>query len=453
MTLTLRRSRAGFLILLTGSFATAGLFVALADRFDLLKVMWVFLIAVLGSVVLLSPRLGVPLVAFAVPFPFYSDRLSRFVGSDELLVLAISSVWTGLLLASGRSLDTRLFRVPVTLFLVGASIAAIGAHDHAIAFATLGRWIGAFGWMWVLYSWVETEDDIRLLADVLLAALGLVCLLGLFQFLGGPINVPQYTPGRIDSTFGYTNVLGSYLLVSILFVGSVILSESRSGLGLWLRVGVLGMALLALLLTFSRGAVLGLLGGLLVGALLLPYRRRIVGLAAIVVLVVGMTALLLPAVRSQLIQRFVVLGYAETESPRAVTWLAALDALPHTSPLGIGFGNFPELLRHLPLGALLPQILYHPHNLWLAVYFETGILGLIGFGALMVGALWRSARLARRDTLLTSGLGVGAFAALVGLCIHLLADYTIYEFPMILTFVTVLALVGAAEKLSPRTAV
>jgi O-antigen ligase len=154
-----------------------------------------------------------------------------------------------------------------------------------------------------------------------------------------------------------------------------------------------GVAGAALLLTFSRGALLlGLPAALVVMALLFglrfpPARRR---------------ALLAGAGGAALLAAIGVsaraLGADATGFFRVKLWQSSLAMLREAWPLGIGPGNFLYLYRTrfiLPEAWQEPN-LSHPHNILLDFTVRLGLGGLLIFGWLQL-AFWRTAwRLYRR---------------------------------------------------------
>ncbi len=186
----------------------------------------------------------------------------------------------------------------------------------------------------------------------------------------------------------------------------------------WL-LAVCAVVLSALLLTGSRGALLGVLaGGLVLAALAVTrrpaiarlLRRRRVTLAWIG----GATG-------------FVLLGLALWQWERLLNWQTVLlrgelwraaFALWQTHPWGgVGPGSFFwSYPAFLPAGPVVEPNQLHPHNIWLELGTTWGLLGLAWFGAL----LWTTWRARRRNAAypaavywLAAGLAAGLVAGLV----------------------------------------
>lgn len=214
-------------------------------------------------------------------------------------------------------------------------------------------------------------------------------------------------------TFDHFNSAGAYtaLLASVLFAAAMI----RRSLIRWLGVGA---ALLALYLTYSRGAALGAIGGMLATALLIGKGRLRIAIGAVAALgVVGGVALVLPRVLQS--------SYVATLSlaTRALIWRAYFEAWRSSPVFGLGPGNGFAMVNFLsPFGAR-----YGAHNNFLYLMADFGIVGLVlVMGCLSVIAVScvRMARSARRTLPYT----VGATAVLVALLFHSLVDDTLIVF-------------------------
>lgn len=87
--------------------------------------------------------------------------------------------------------------------------------------------------------------------------------------------------------------------------------------------------------------------------------------------------------------------------------------------LGVGYGNFRSLFA---LPGMQPGSL-DVNNLWLQIPTETGLVGLVIFGFLMVIAMrvaW--SQLHRPQSFLDGVIGFGSFAALVSVLTHGFVD-------------------------------
>lgn len=126
--------------------------------------------------------------------------------------------------------------------------------------------------------------------------------------------------------------------------------------------------------------------------------------------------------------------------------------------LGVGLNHFPE---HLPEhSAKLAQIVDEMeegrkkfglrisapvHNLYLLVMSETGSLGLLGFLALLFGALYTGVRASARATGALQLAAIGLSVGLVGQYLQQLMDFSLWMDPGLVTFTAVFCLLTAAS--------
>lgn len=206
---------------------------------------------------------------------------------------------------------------------------------------------------------------------------------GLFYFLGER-SFDFYTPGialvnifgrdflRAYSTFSHPNSLAGFLGVSLLLI-----SQSGIKSGVEKLAVFLGSA--CLLLTFSTGAIVGL-----IIALSLKNLRRIV-------LVVFWVSIFLSIISPVVSSRFLkVYPDSEPVYRRLVLAEAAGEMISEKPVFGEGLNNF---IIQLPKKSSYPSTswwLQPVHNIYLLVFAETGTIGLLVFVFLLFTALSRT---------------------------------------------------------------
>ncbi|MFE4700401.1 O-antigen ligase family protein [Streptomyces sp. NPDC056738] len=315
--------------------------------------------------------------------------------------------------------------------VVGISVAAAGATDPGAGITGLTRYLQIFVLVpAAVLLLVRDRRDFRLLAWSFVA-------LALWQ---GAVGVRQYVTGtgasyqgedvRAVGTFGPTDVMGMATVVAFGLVCAVALAL---GAGEERRRAVAVVCALALLpplaLSFSRGAWIATAvacGAQLVLAGVRRAVRTVAVLAAAGVILVGGLGF-----GSAMLQERVASITQVTDAPdqsvtdRYTMWAAATDMWREHPLTGVGLKGFPEYRDgHASLAlssgsdiagagaAFHKQALLSPHNMYLLVLSEQGLLGLLalagGWLVLLVGALRglvRVRRAARDGT--ESGLASG----------------------------------------------
>jgi putative inorganic carbon (HCO3(-)) transporter len=195
-------------------------------------------------------------------------------------------------------------------------------------------------------------------------------------------------------------------------------------------------ALPAFILSFSRGAWLGLLAALLF--LAWQHRARFALLGAVAA--AALSSLLLPAVRLRIEHVLNPTDPLNSVNLRGNLWRAALQMQldPRNALLGTGLSGFKEAIKPYRDFAGYSEDLIYPHDIFLNFWTETGLLGLVAFAWLAVDWTRRSwGTLRARGALRPYYLGVAA--ASITILVHGLIDVPFFKND--LAFLT-LSLVG-----------
>ena len=203
---------------------------------------------------------------------------------------------------------------------------------------------------------------------------------------------------RIHGTLGNPNVLADFLLVGI--GATVLLAVDLPG---WWRV-LPGAALVvetaALLLTYSRGAYIGLAVFLVAaGALLWPLRRRAWPVLLLVVTAAGLSVARLPSVGLR--AAGITLDQGDTAASRLFIWSTAIRMWRAHPLWGTGIGTFNDAYSAFrPEGVLTTyaalRIPGSAHNDYLQVLAEAGLAGSALLGLALLWALILAAGRYRR---------------------------------------------------------
>lgn len=338
---------------------------------------------------------------------------------------------------------------PVALFLLAGTLGVVFAQSG-------GRGAALREWRWLIvepliFFALLLVDERRRAKDEnqsvgasfpiitsFLIGGALVGLLGILQFLGlnlvplfgtkvGFSEDSFFVEGvrRVNSVYGHPNNLGLYMdriwpLAAALTLWRHDIRDARRVFTYRLFAGISCLlALGGMLVSFSKGSLLGGFFALVVLVFWLPLATRwrraaLAGLGALVV--VGLLAA--PFVGIERLNPF-----GESSSIRLSTWASALAMLRDHPIFGIGLDQFGLLYpRYIdPSLAGTNEInTAHPHNLLLDITLRMGILGLIAFGWLIVSTYRRLNRL--RQVPNQAYLAAGIAAALTGSIVHGLVD-------------------------------
>jgi O-antigen ligase len=224
-----------------------------------------------------------------------------------------------------------------------------------------------------------------------------------------PIAV-RLVHGRAGGTFGSPNVLGSYItfmLAPTMALIAMRISRLHSALA-WLALLLGGMALI---LSESRGAWIG---SAIAFAVFVPVGLRRKWLSTR--LVVGLMAAGVAAMAAFgpiILKRLAAFDNAAAQA-RFPLYRLAWGVIRENPVLGVGANNFATAMsNHLTVDFSTAWI-STVHNKYLLVWSETGLIGLLAFGAFLAGVLWCGLRLGRMVGAPLSPFGIAVIGSVFG---------------------------------------
>lgn len=390
----------------------------------------------IGGVVLLArPEIGVYLCAAAAPF------LPTMVLAA--LVCVVFACYVAKLLF-GSGLHLRLDLTGVYLLLFGGLLLFFGITSYTpassiqIALLECVFLIGYF----LIYNLVTSKAKVRLLLFSLVTG-GLGCgLIGLWQYLSGMVDQTwtdtdlfEGLSVRIYSTLENPNVYGEYLLLILPLCAALFLTARRLVPKLY-YLGVGGILLVNLALTYSRGCYLAILLALLLFVFLVARKLLLIGVA-------GLCALpfVLPA---SIISRFASITNLTDSSTsyRIGIWVGTTRMLHDFWLLGIGLGE--QAFRTVyPRYALNSVTAPHAHSLFLQVLSEMGIAGFLCLALLLGSFVNTMTRAFRRANKRGRILLAAVLCGVLGFVFEGLFEYIWYNYRVFFVFIMTLGL-GAA---------
>lgn len=294
----------------------------------------------------------------------------------------------------------------------------------------------------------RTEEDLRRLLTFVTVSGVVVAVIGLAQAALGIESTAAWVDKddfsnitlRVYSTLDNPNVLSEYFMLAIpMGVCSVYLAKTVNGrLAAGLCVGAM---LLCLVLTWSRGGWLGILLAAAIFLVILDKRFLVLGLLGAAAL-----AALMP---QSVIARFTSIGSRADSSTnyRIYIWLASLDMLRDYWLTGFGTGV-------AAFQSVYPRYAYndvrapHAHNLFLQMFCECGVGGLLVLLAAFVCAAREMGR-AIVDAADKKGRVCAAalLSALAGFALQGMTDHAFYNYRVELMFWVTIGICGALARI------
>jgi O-antigen ligase len=246
-------------------------------------------------------------------------------------------------------------------------------------------------------------------------------------FVTGTMGDPD-AEGRLKGAGLNPNQLGSYLAVAAILAGVMAANRRWSPLARCASLSVAAVAVLGVLLTLSRGALLGLAAAMLVAPIVIGRGRRAGALALIVVAIAGVGCWYTAVAPAGAVDRITNPG-REGGSGRENLWLVGWRMVEDKPVLGVGAGNFPVSSIHYVLrpgfapgeASSIVDRKKVAHNIYLTVLSELGAVGLSLLLVIILACLRAALRAARtfaaRGDVAMELLARGVFISLVSLAV------------------------------------
>ncbi len=222
-------------------------------------------------------RLVVPVTAAGIAMlPFLAGGVGNAAPVDVFFALAVVAclLWAG---RSGRPLQFP-YTVAAGLLVVGGALGAVAGPVPRAGFVTILQDVWLVAWCWTVVNVASSGDRLRTLlaawvySSIAWATALVVGILGHWTLLTGQTEAEG---SRTTLTFLDPNYAGNYFFISVMLIWASGYPRGRGA-----RAGAYVVMIVALLSTGSMSAIISLLLGTAVAAILGVYRRS--GLVAAV---------------------------------------------------------------------------------------------------------------------------------------------------------------------------
>ena len=405
---------------------------------------------------------------FAVPFgswfpiPISVGNLTAV----DLLVTLVIALWLARMIVYERGIAIELppLSPAFAIFLFVALLSVTGALSLQHAAKEFTKWLEMFA----VYVYVANNLDATKMRRALVAMFlsGLVeAAIGVYQFWFrvGPEQFELFGRFmRAYGTFEQPNPYAGYLALIIPIALGIVVAVNRQPSTVnrqqltvssktestslftvrcslitdyWLLItGCLALAamLAALLMSWSRGAWMGVAAALVITVVVQSRRAFVVSLVIALVLVFIIMLSSLNIIPEAIAARFSGIGdYFGVFDVRGVKvddanfavvqrmafWQTAWAMFSAHPLLGIGLGNYAVMYPAYAL-PFWGEPLGHAHNYYLNVAAEAGLAGLAAYAILWAAAFWRGWRAVRVSHGMWRSVAAGLLGTLVALSIH-----------------------------------
>jgi O-antigen ligase len=354
------------------------------------------------------------LTIFALPS--YLWKISFFglpSNALELLIIACSITW---LLFYAKKTDWqdffekyKAFFWPIGLIFLGLILSMLINKSYMVSAGSIKAWFV----LPVLFSFVAIstikKERRAALFGAYYASASFVAIISLAYFISGRLTYD----GRLAGIFNSPNYLAMYLAPAI-FVGYfLLLTETK--IKRWQKgiLFLLGLLVFAVYLTYSYATWLALAVAF---ALVFVIEKKAIFRKAFAAFLIMGTLIFLQLGKDKF-SNLISFDARSSLASREIIWRSAEKMIREDWLWGIGVGNFQTkyLEYQKYFSPYLEWAVPHPHNLYLAFWLYTGLIGLVGFFWLII-LLFRAIFAQQKNpNLKFMGLGIMLYILLHGL--------------------------------------
>ena len=259
------------------------------------------------------------------------------------------------------------------------------------------RWLELMVIYFLTINLVNEEKKLRVVLYIMVLAVVVVSISGSVSYLAGAEISTAGRPGA-QSFFGNTNSVAGYvnLIIPVLF-GMLVTSGF-----LWERVALgvfIVLSIMTWFMTFSRTGWLSLIVTMILLCILTKVKKRVLFLLTIFTITFAVSVLSLSN-KYDFLARFKMQQTLSTLEQRAMFFKVGSNMVKGNMISGIGIGNYPLLVKeftnensyHLLIKKSFKECTdsfygefarilraTNLHNLYLQVFVETGLMGLLAF--------------------------------------------------------------------------
>lgn len=354
------------------------------------------------------------LCAMIFTLPFSKSMVEIF-----FTVALICWIVKRLLLRSFAPVGTEL-NIPIAVYILIGFLSTI--TSVSLPLSLQGFFFKLLEWVMIYFIVIETIDTRQKLNAVLMVTLGSAFFMGIdgiFQALTGADFIRRYSSIAgyiIRASFDSPNGFGAWLIVMLLLTFSLAyFSKSGKRPMLWLLVCLL---IFCLVLTYSRGVWIACILAMIFLGFLRSKKVLVIMMAVL---------LILPFVTSDYGKQRVdsIMRISRTNTDRFTLWQEALNITKDHPLLGAGLNTYASVA---PRYRLTEKTGVYPHNSYLQMAAESGVMGLGAFLWILVVLFKTSLMNVKRinDKFYTAAL-FGLLAGLFGLLAHSFVDTDIYS--------------------------
>ncbi len=359
----------------------------------------------------------------------------------EVMILAIVAVWllrhAILIKQSRQQYMWWPWKWLTLLFILAGVVAVLISPDTRQA---LGLWkayvLEPVLFFIILVNEIKTHRQLRLIMAALGALVVVIGFISMLQYLDIVPIAAHYgseSPPRATSVFAFPTAVGKLIgpLVA-LFMAMWLVPRQKKVISLDERfvrvfiVGVVCFGVIGLLLSVSRGALLGLLAAVIFLSFFSRWKKWLwLGIVGLVLL-----ALLIPQTRNNITSVFQATDVSA--DVHLVMWKGAVRIIEENPVTGTGLASFPVVYEQYK-EASHTEFFPNPDHFILSVWIEMGLAGLLLFIWLIVRFFSTGIRVIKQKPEYKI-YAIGLLVAIIVIIVHGLVDTPYFKNDLAVVF-------------------
>lgn len=336
------------------------------------------------------------------------------------------------------------FLWPIIVWLVITLISSLLSENIQTALGAWKAWTLDPILVLILIIQFFNQKNIWKIAAGLGVSSAVISAYGLIEYFLWPANLGD---NRLDSVFDSANYHAMFVGPIIVLAIGFIFSQFLPRIWKYLLGVTAAINILALIFTFSYGGYLAVLGGLLIyGFLILDRARKIkITLGTLIIFIVFLIA----AAPTKKFQDLFEYQERSSGHARLEIWQTSLLIFKEHPIMGVGINNFETAYREtIPRVAFPPLewLVAQPHNLYLALLTQVGLLGFISFTWLVLSFFKKTFQLLKSNTPQIFSAPSAAISAFSAILIHGLIDTTYFKNDLSVVFWILIAFIMITRK-------
>lgn len=345
-------------------------------------------------------------------------------------------ICSGLILLLIREKNKNIYKYPlwaISLFWLGIlSLACIFSVAKLASIEELMRNIMYISMAVLVFAWSDSKDRMKLISYTVLSSGLVISGFAIFSYFMEYINTLSF--GVASEPFGRTNDLGAYMLMIFPLALSNFLYENDEYLEKAFYALVLVMSAITIVLTFSRGiwlsSIVAIILILLLGIKIL--KKNIIYLGIVTVLS------LIPVIIKweSIVTRFLSIQNVFNHAENSLEWRKSLlkstvEIFTDNPVIGTGLNSFQFVMSAYQQRAGYFSI--NPHNYYLQLLAETGVMGFFTFIILVLSILYMSFKAFTHSEKIYRGIALGLLVSIISSLLHIAVDidWSVLSIPMV----------------------